>query len=95
MNEPALIFIALTGATVLGFLFAWVLQQMKIEKGIPMPTRLRSKYPFKEMEVGDSFQVGEEMKETIRSASSIFGARNNMKFSVRKYGNGYRIWRTE
>jgi hypothetical protein len=74
-----------------------------IDKGIPVPTmRIRpSKYPWADMDVGDSFLVeatAEEMK--ARSASISRGAtaaakQLGRKFTVRKVDGGVRVWRTE
>jgi hypothetical protein len=63
-----------------------------IEKGIPVPmvsgTRV---YPFPSMEVGDSFSI--DRKEKVAAAASVFGKRHGVKFSLRRTGNGYRVWR--
>ncbi len=73
-----------------------------IDKGVPVPPpRTRaSKYPWAEMEVGDSFFVeatAEEMKS--RSANLSRGATTIAKqlgcrFTVRKVTGGVRVWRT-
>ena len=71
----------------------------KIEKNIPLPQDLRGrggKYPWREMEIGDSFFISnEETNQTrIHSAPSYFSLRNPAyKFRVRKVAGGYRIWR--
>lgn len=78
--------------------------KLKIEKGIEIPTRRKSccKYPFREMEIGDSFIVDElYSRETMSLLSSH--ARNwknrspdckHYLFSLRKVeGNKIRIWR--
>jgi hypothetical protein len=70
--------------------------EFKIDKGVPMSvgTGRRSSYPFSTMEVGDSFFVSKTKSvETIRSAASWHGTRNNKKFSVRKHDDGHRVWR--
>lgn len=61
-----------------------------IEKGVPIPVEDgRNKYPWKVMEVGDSFSIP---KLTVST-----GATNERykpkKFISRKDGDGYRIWR--
>jgi hypothetical protein len=76
----------------------------KIEKNVPMADSpcgrgSRKKYPFDQMEVGDSFLIlckeGEEKRATsIRVSSSMyrytfFGKR----FSQRSVKGGIRIWR--
>jgi len=70
---------------------------MKIDSGIKLMKdegRGRpNKYPFGEMEVGDSFPVPEGDGFRSRCAASAYGKRYSMKFSVRKYEGGYRCWR--
>lgn len=63
---------------------------IKIDKNIPMPASLGStKWPFGNMEVGDSFEVPTKSIQQIISAMSWYGKRNKMKFSRRKN----RVWR--
>lgn len=75
-----------------------------IEKGIPIvPQRnVISKYPFKTMEVGDSFFVpcagGDERKTMARITTAISQfkkAKNQseLRFSVRTVEGGLRCWR--
>lgn len=66
---------------------------MKIEKGIALPER----FPFSLMDVGDSFAVPADIKKTIIATSaSIYGRRNEKKFSVRKDAAGQlRCWRVK
>ena len=70
----------------------------KVEKNVPMPTysgkKGVSKYPFKEMEVGDSFEF-KGSKPTIDAAVNRFSKILDYKFTVRKVENGFRIWRTK
>lgn len=65
-----------------------------IEKNVPF-RRSEATYPFHKMEVGDSFQVDGDEKDakTLRSAASMYAARKNTKFSVKRSGDGYRVWR--
>lgn len=64
---------------------------MKIEKSIPMPEAW-NKYPFKDMDIGDSFLVeGDVVK--VRNAAHAWGKVNNKKFSVKKVEGGHRCWR--
>jgi len=64
------------------------------------PNRLR-KYPFDTMGVGDSFFAPNDdckkidITARLYSASSIYGTKNNKKFSVRRVDGGARVWRTE
>lgn len=63
-----------------------------LEKNIPLPGP--SKYPFATMEVGDSFAVKGDEAFKARASAYQYGRRFNQKYSVRKNGVGYRIWRT-
>ena len=77
----------------------------EIEKGIEVPFgNRRTVYPFKEMEVGDSFLVTpadyEELRTVARRippSANRFGKNHNMKFSIRlmKKENGIRVWRVK
>jgi len=64
---------------------------MKIEKSVPMPTE-RNKYPFREMDIGDSFLVEVDVVKVI-SAAHAWGKVNNKKFSIKKVDAGHRCWR--
>lgn len=73
----------------------------KIEKNVPLSEAAQRKYkrwPFAEMKIGDSFYLS--LKDAgqngvvVRPAASYFGIRNrDYKFTVRKDGEGYRVWR--
>ncbi len=65
----------------------------KIDKGVLMlaTSRGAAKYPFREMDIGDSFWA--EKTSSVRGAAVSFGLRHGKKFSSRKEGDGYRIWR--
>jgi hypothetical protein len=74
----------------------------KIEKDVPTPVH-KSKgwsiYPFKEMEVGDSFSAGKYDKRkanAIRSCMYNFLKSNNLtdrKYTVRERNDELRCWR--
>ncbi len=74
----------------------------KIEKGIKLPAAKSGskKYPFEDMEVGDSFLVpfaGTDVKRR-RLQSAILGScrisrYSGMKFSTRSSNKGIRCWR--
>jgi hypothetical protein len=82
---------------------------MNIEKDIPIPDGPRNKkhadkklgskrikYPFRDMQVGDSFFVdGESCEGKARSAATAFGRRWMVVFVCRKESTGIRIWRAE
>lgn len=65
-----------------------------IEKNVPTPKvfgRGCSKYPFSQMQVGDSFVADKK----ARCAATNFGKRHGLKFSSRAEGDSIRIWRIE
>jgi len=75
---------------------------MKIESGIPSPKPATvgrpSKYPFRKMEIGDSFLTEGTLASSrgcpAYGAAKVFGSRNNMKFVGKAQGDGtVRIWR--
>ena len=70
---------------------------MKIEKNIPVPESTRArKYPFLEMDVGDSvYFEGEKINGRAYRAAMTTGRRWNQKFVARKENEGIRIWRAE
>jgi hypothetical protein len=68
-----------------------------IEKQIPLPKRHQpSKYPWKQMEVGDSFFVATDTKRKaiqFGAMASDTGKRLGCKFATRQVDGGIRIWR--
>lgn len=74
----------------------------RIEKDVPIPEDGRVKYPFAELEVGDSFAVHFSNGEKARVQGNLYTAkwraqkRLNRKFVARIVGeNKVRVWRTE
>lgn len=65
--------------------------EFKIEKNVPM--KKTAKYPFGDMKVGDSFLATVPNRLSFASAALSFGKANQMKFSIKKYGDGFRCWR--
>ncbi len=71
----------------------------KIETGIEIPGRKGgrsgSKYPFAQMDIGQSFLVGSDVKvSTVRSAIGAFTKTHpDFKFAVRDTEDGVRVWR--
>lgn len=72
----------------------------KIEKNIEIPRRCANskgrpfKYPFNEMEVGDSFLTGEP-RSRISGAIGGYRKRHGCKFAARTVEGGVRVWRIE
>ncbi len=67
-----------------------------IDKNIPAPkTRSkRDKYPWKGMDIGDSFFVPiDQAPKTFITVCYIAGKMHDRKFSCRKEEAGYRVWR--
>lgn len=66
---------------------------MKIDKNVPLP----SKWPFKDMQVGDSFAVPEGVgRTTVSIAAMRYGRKHKMKFTVRIVADRtLRCWRIE
>ena len=81
------------------------MEKYKIEKGIQLPDRAfgfgQRKYPFAEMEPGDSFFVPCEDDKKKRTAlrNSIMGSCRRKKgwgkFATRNVKGGIRVWRVE
>ena len=71
----------------------------KIEKGIritSIPKKEHSKYPFKDMEVNDSFFIPEKdlTRSKIQSAVTYYSLKHpERRFTVRRTEDGCRIWR--
>jgi hypothetical protein len=85
--------------TALQITKAW--PKFEIEKNVPVPPPRRVpgqyKYPFRELEVGDSFFVPEAVADINKVQASAGEARRKTKwrFSVRRVEGGCRAWRTE
>lgn len=77
--------------------------KIQIQKNIPIQTKreAKSKYPFEDMEVGDSFFVkcDEETlsskRSTVLSSSIYYGKMAGKKFTSRTFPEGFRIWRVK
>jgi len=73
-----------------------------IDKGIPLPSDGKTKYPCERLEVGDSFLVpfkeGESHEATdkrVRAACYGYSSKLKRKFLVRVVDGGIRCWRSE
>ena len=65
----------------------------KIDKGVPIPSK--SKFPFADMGVGDSFF---STKRTVRTSAYQYGTTHYMEFTSRQEKSdegelGFRVWR--
>ena len=67
----------------------------KIEKNVPMPTEARGrngKYPWPNMQVGDSVVVD----YTAKQASYKYAIYHGLTFTARRQDDGnYRVWRVK
>lgn len=68
--------------------------EFKIEKDVAIPTGW-SRYPFGDMEIGESFcfHGNEREKNSARESAYRFGRRHGRRFTFRKTSDGYRCWR--
>jgi len=79
---------------------------IRVQKGVPIPPvkprgrngglKYRRKYPWHEMEIGDSFNFpnpGESGKNAHNAV--ILASKNGRRFVARQYDGGYRVWRVE
>lgn len=65
-------------------------KMLQVEKNVPLP----KKYPFDEMEVGDSFELLDTMKRnTVNIAARRYGDKTGKKFVVRTKDKKLRCWR--
>jgi len=81
--------------------------EIKIDKNVPMPVMQgrESKYPFSEMEVGDSFFVAGMTSNQMNNASSHYRKKHGWSFICRNVEfydegpginvKGARIWRVK
>ena len=71
----------------------------KVDKKVPLPAGYNGpnrRYPFHEMEVGDSFLIpGARVNHGVRATAYHFGRRHNMKFTCRMVDEGMRVWRVK
>jgi len=70
-----------------------------VEKGIDVPPRKsrrgKSKYPFDQMDVGDSFLARGVKLQTLTTAAAHYGKPLGKKFTARTLDDGIRVWREE
>lgn len=77
--------------------------KIKIETGVPIPKNVtrKSKYPFREMEVGNSFFINEKenvarLQQKLSAAASMFCKGNpSYKFKTQGFEAGVRVWRVK
>jgi len=71
------------------------MSDFKIEKGIPVKVAgSSSKYPFKDMDIGDSFIIKNiSSRATLSSSIRSFSLKTGKTFITRRDGDGIRVWR--
>lgn len=73
---------------------------IRVDKGLPLPGRggaANGKYPWRSMQVGDSFLVkSQDEAECASCAARRFATYHGITFRTtrRSVAGGYRIWRT-
>ena len=67
---------------------------LAVDKGTPLPEeKKRNVYPYKQMDVGDSFFAPDAQITVMCNLQYRMSKRTGMKFTARKEGNGVRVWR--
>jgi len=73
--------------------------EFTIEKGIPLgkirKRQCGSKFPWKEMEIGDSFFSPRKSGLALKEYSTTYGIKLTQRAVVENGIKGYRIWRTK
>jgi len=72
----------------------------KIDKNIPIPRprgggNYKSKYPWRYMEIGDSFFIETKSQKSAAAYARVVGPRIGAKFATRSVPGGIRVWRIE
>ena len=67
---------------------------IKIEKNVSLP-QIKNKYPWDKMKVGDSFAVDKAAINNLHSNANYYLKKTKLKwkFTMRKNGDGVRVWR--
>lgn len=69
---------------------------LTVEKNIPIPLeKKRNAYPYKKMDIGESFFVGDTKMQIVCNANYRASKSTGMKFIARREGDGVRVWRTQ
>lgn len=75
------------------------MRAIRVDKHIPLPNRIGgsgrpARYPWKNMNVGDSFVFPKEVKRsTAQSLTYKTGKTNGRRFAIRTVAEGIRCWR--
>jgi hypothetical protein len=72
-----------------------VKMNIEIEKNIPIPPeKKRNVYPYKIMDIGESFVIPQAKIQIVCNANYRAGKASGKKFIARREGDGVRVWRT-
>lgn len=68
---------------------------MKIDKGIPLPPKgeYRRKFPFSQMEIGDSVFVADKRPAEFAASMQYVRRKLGYRFTTRSENGGTRVWR--
>ena len=66
---------------------------VEINKDVPLPPP-RRRYPYGEMEVGESFLIAQGNLQVVCNANYRAGKRLGRRFIARREEGGVRVWRT-
>ncbi len=69
---------------------------MQIDDGVAMPLLARTRYPFEELEVGQSFVITDASRAALhrlRVAAAYWSNKLDASFVVRPVPEGVRAWR--
>ena len=66
-----------------------------IEKNIPIPDKRAWKYPWKEMEVGDSIFIKGKSINALTATGLRYLKKDGWDFAMRTVDGGVRVWRTK
>ena len=66
-----------------------------IEKNVPLVQTAgqQTKYPFLQLEIGDSFLVTDARRPKVGNAAYVAGKLHGRKFTARTVEGGVRVWR--
>ena len=71
------------------------MQELQIDKNVPIVMSKRMTYPYKEMDVGDSFFVPNGKMQTLSNANWRMGKKLGARFTARQVDGGVRVWRVQ
>lgn len=71
-----------------------MISNVEVESGVPLPVE-RRRYPYAQMQVGDSFVVRSVSLQVVCNANYRTGKKLGRKFVARKVEDGVRVWRVE